>query len=882
LRNILKYKFLLLLALLAAACSTTKNTFMSRSFHNVTSHYNVYFNGNESFKKGVKRAESSQTYNYSKILPVFYYSDKAISQAVTGDMDRAIKKASKVITLHSITAKPKLKKGPQSPKQKEFYNKKEYNNWIDDAFMLLGKSYVYQNQFGLAAETFKHVITNYPDQPVRYNALIWLSRVYIETGEYREAEKILTSLQSDEKLPRKLKEDFYTSFADLHIKEKNYIKAAEMLEKAIELVNSKHYRTHYTYILAQVYQDAGELEKALNTYKKVIKMNPPYEMTFNAKVNMARSFQVGSLGGKEIRNLLYKMLKDEKNKDFQDQIYYALANISMKEGNKEEAVSLYKLSIGKSVSNVNQKGLAYLALADIYYAIPEYSLAQAYYDSTMQSIENTFENYDLISKKAKSLTHLVENLVVYELEDSVQVLAKLPEAELYAIIDKMIADVVTAEQEIQKKKSEEMLDQQYGMMNQNSGTNGQETGNTEGGSWYFYNLNAKSFGQPDFRMRWGTRKLEDNWRRKNKAVVENYETGEAQSKSDTASETKTTVLSNKTREYYLQNIPFSDSALESSNERLINALFKMGEVYRYELLDNKNAIASFEEIISKYPTHNLLFPSYYNLYEIYLLLNNTEKSEFYKNLIINQFPDNPRAKILADPEYVKELEKEMNRINNYYEETYLKYKAGDYISTVSNADYALIQYKGDEIIPRFMLLRALSLGQLQGKEKLKTELDTLVKTYPDHEVSIYAKEVIDYIYSMSPDIQAADITAQAEEIYSLDSTEVHYLVISAVKTVDINQLNFNLINYNLDNFDNLNLGILKTETKDNNLLVVQSFSDLEKAQRYFLSLNSRKTDITGNNKEEDVKIFLISASNYLKLLKDNTVSKYFLFYEKYY
>jgi len=871
-----------LLAVLTVSCSTTKNTFISRSYHNVTSHFNIFFNGNESFKKGIERAETSGTDNYTKILPLFYYSDKNISQSINSDMDRAIKKASKVITLHSITAKPELKKGPQSPRQKEFYNKKEFNRWIDDNYLLLGKAYVYQNQFTLAEGTFKHIITNFPDQPVVYGSLIWLSRVYIETGEYREAEKILIGIQNDDKMPKKYRVDFYTSFANLYLKEKNFLKAAEMLEKAVKLVKKKLYRTRYTYILAQVYQEGGELDKALLNFKKVIKMNPPYEMTFNAKINMAGSFQVGSEGGKEIRSILKKMLKDEKNKDFQDQIYYALANISIKEGNKKEAVELYKLSISKSVSNSNQKGMSYLALADYYYPIPEYALAQAYYDSTIQTIENTFENYTELSNKTKSLTHLVENLVVYELEDSVQVLAKMPEKELFAVVDKMIEKVVAEEQEASKKKAEEMLNQQYGMSNQNTGANGQQDGNTEGGSWYFYNLTAKGFGQPDFRMRWGTRKLEDNWRRKNKQVVESYESTETQSQTDTTSEKKSVALSNKTREFYLQNIPFSDSAMSESNEKLVNALFKMGEVYQYELLDTKNAISCFEELIRRYPEHKLAFPSYYNLYEIYTNLKNSEKREYYKNLIISKFPDNPRAKMLADPEYVKELEKAMNKIISFYEETYLKYKAGDFAGTIRNADYALVQFKEDAIIPRFILLRALSLGQIYGQEKLKTELDTLVKAYPKHEVSAYAKELIDYIYTKSPDIQTADITAQAEEIYNFDSLEIHYVLIGVAKKVDINQLNFNLINFNLDNYDNLNLGILKSETSDNKLLVVQSFGNLEKARRYFNSMKSNSNTIIGNNKIEEVNILLISASNYDKLLKDNSFKKYLLFYNKHY
>jgi tetratricopeptide (TPR) repeat protein len=847
----------------------------------MTSHYNVFFNGTESFKKGIKRAETAKAENYSRILPIFYYSDKDIAQSVNGDMDRAIKKASKVITLHSITAKPELKKGPQSPKQKEFYNKKEYNRWIDDNYLLMGKAYVYQNQFSLAGETFRHIIASFTGEPVVFSALIWLSRVNIETGEFTEAEKILTTLQSDRKMPKKYRQDFYLTYADYWLKQKDFAKSAQYLEKALKLTWNKHYRLRYTYILAQVYQAAGKPEKALKAFRKVVKMKPPYEMTFNAKINMAGSFQAGSEGGKEIVNLLRKMIKDEKNKDFLDQIYYALGNIAMKEGRKDEAVDLYKQSVYKSVNNVNQKGLSYLALGDYYYSIPDYAAAQAYYDSTMQNIENSYEDYDALSKKTKSLTHLVENLVVYELEDSVQMLAKLPEAELNERIDKIIAVVIKKEEEEAKRKQEEMLDQQFGMMNQNRADDRLNSDN-EGSSWYFYNLAAKGFGQPDFRMRWGNRKLEDNWRRKNKQVVENFETAENAAKSDSAGDSKTVVLSTKTREFYLQNIPFTDSALQSSTERLVNALFNMGEIYRKEFGDMDKSISCFQELISKYPDHKLVFPSYYNLYEIYGTLNNEGKREEYKNLMISKFPDNPRSKILADPEYVKQMEKEMNKVNDYYEDTYNNYKSGNYPAVVGRANYAISQYKGDDIIPRIMLLKALSVGQLQGKEQMKTELDTLISHYPEHEVSKYAQELIDYIYSMSPEIKTADITAKAEEIYVYDSAEVHFLAIAAIKKTDINQINFNLLNFNLDNYENLNLNILMSEVSDHNILAVMSFGNLEKARRYYTALNDRRKDIIGNNSEEDVRIFLISKGNFDKLVADKALDKYLLFYQKHY
>lgn len=881
-RKLPKYYFLFPFLVLLTGCSTTKNTFVSRSYHNITSRYNIFFNGTESFKKGINRAETSENENYSRLLPLFYYSDKSISESVTGDMDKAIKKATKVITLHSITAKPELKKGPQSPRQKEFYNKKEFNKWIDDNYLLMGKAYVYQNQFGLAAETFKYIINTFPDEPVRYAAFIWLARVYNETGEYRESEKILLNLQQDEKLPSKYRVDFLTSFTDLHIKEKNYEKAASMLEKALKLIRKKHYKIRYTYLLAQLWQEAGEFDKAVNTYKKVIRMDPPYEMTFNAKINMAGSFRAGSEGGKEILSLLRKMLKDEKNKDFQDQIYYALANISRKEGKMAEAIEFYKMSVSKSVSNPNQKGLSYLALGDIYYAVPRYTLAQAYYDSTMQNIENTYEDYENLNNKTLSLTHLVENLLIYEFEDSVQVLATLPETQLYAIIDTLIAQVVKKEEEEAKRKAEMMLDKQFGMMNQNSTSMDRMTGEEAGGSWYFYNLNAKGFGQPDFRMRWGNRKLEDNWRRLNKQVVENFETVETQEDSDTLAEDKKPVLSTKTREFYLQNIPFSDSALEKSNERKVQALFKMGEVYRNEFRDPENAISCFEKLVTGFPGHDLVFLSSYNLYEIYGQQNNNGKKEYYKQFIIERFPDNPRARILANPDYVKELEQEMNKVNQYYDETYRNYQEGNFSAVIRRADYAQAEFTESEELPRFLLLRALSAGQLEGREKLKTELDSLVSWYPNHETSKYAQELIDYIYQVSPDIKEADVRAEAEEIYVYDSAANHFVIIAAVKKADFNQINFNLINYNLDYFDNLNLGIQKAELAGFNLLAVQSFSSRENAERYRESMENRRDEIIGNYSPEDVKIFMITANNYDKLLKDNNIDKYLLFYYKYY
>ena len=877
----LKYKYITILFLVLAGCSTEKNTTTTRTYHNLTSHFNIYFNGIESIKKGVLKAEDSKVDNYSQILPLFFYTDKSISQSVTPEMDQAAKKATKVITIHSITVKPEMKKGIQTPKQKEFYNQKEFNNWMDENYLMLGISYVYKNEYNLAIETFKHIISDFPHTPSKYAALIWLSRCYNEINELKESEKIFLLLEADEKMPEKMYEDFYTSYCDYYLKQKNYEKAAPLLEKALENCRRKKYRIRYTYILAQIYQENGNMEKAADNYKKVIKMNPPYEMTFNAKINLAGSFDVSKGEGKEIRVLLRKMLKDEKNNEFQDQIYYALGKISLKENKTDEAIELFRESSGKSTKNLNQKGLTYLTLADIYYNMQEYTFAQAYYDSTLQNINSEFENYSNISLKAGSLTKLVKNLMVFNLQDSLQTLSKMTDSDRFAAIDKLIAAVVQKEQDEAKKKQEELMDTQFGLLNQGI-DNSNRSGESATGKWYFYNPAAKSFGQPEFRMKWGNRKLEDNWRRNNKQTVEVFEPAETKELKDSAAGTENKVLvDNKSREFYLKDIPFTDEDLAKSHEMLKEALYNAGVIYLEDLMDTDKAIESFEELVKRYPDDKFALLSYYAMYDIFNKKGDDAEARKNMNLIISKFPESPTALMLSNPDYVKQIQDKENAVHNSYIETYNLFNSGDYTGVLTKVDLARNNYPGDHLLPRFELLRALSLGHLQGREKLKQELDTLVRYYPEHEAGIYAKELIEYIYSQTPEIKIADTRQAAEEIYKFDSAEIHYFLLAIPKKDDVNQINFNMINFNLDNFDNLNLGITRLELGDTTIIKVGSFSDAGNALIYRDSF-LKHPEILKWFDPGIISGFLISESNLIRLVEDKDIVKYNLYYENHY
>ena len=372
------------------SCSQQKNTPISRAYHGVTAKYNTLFNGDQGYLKGMKRIDDNFKDDYSRILPVFTYGNKDLASSISSDMDIAIKKASKLITLHSIKAKPKYKKGRMTPQEKEFYNRNEFNNWVDDAYILIGKAYFYKMDYLNATETFNFIIREFPKESAKYESMIWLARISAQTGEYRDAEKLLATLESDRKFPQKLKRDLQTTGADLALKQNQYERSAKYLEKAIKKLHKKKLKLRYRYILAQLYQQTGELKKATEMYTYIIKHNPPYEMTFNAQINLASSVETGTKSDRLVRDRLKKLLRDQKNFEFRDQIYFAMAKLEMKDGNRKQAIEYYKESVKVSTNNNDQKALSCLTLADLFYGEKKYVPAQAYYDSTLLYIAQDY------------------------------------------------------------------------------------------------------------------------------------------------------------------------------------------------------------------------------------------------------------------------------------------------------------------------------------------------------------------------------------------------------------------------------------------------------------------------------------------------------------
>ena len=868
--------YLFIIISLFASCSTEKNTSLTRTYHNLTAHYNIFFNGYESYSKGIEKLENTYEYDYSQILPVYLVANESNAGSLRPEMDRAQKKATKVIDLHSIKAKPEFKKANLTSKDREFLKKNEYNKWVDKNYLLIGKAYFQIRNFSLANETFRFMLREFDEEPILYETRVWMAKTYLELKDYQEVLNILNDLDADKKkMDKRILSEYNAVFAQYYISQKEYENAYKRLNKALKEIKGKNNKIRYTFILAQLSQLSGNNSQAFDLYKKVIKMNPPYEMTFNAKINMAGSFEKGHTNSHNIRDELRKMLKDDKNIDFHDQIYYALANIDFTEGNLEGAIENYKRSAKSSVANDKQKARSYLAVADIYYEKPEYVLAQSYYDSAVVLLSENYPGFDIIKAKSEDLSELVYNIKSVQLQDSLQHLATLSEKQRIEIVDGIIAEIERQEREAMEEEKRRAQEIQEGRLMESPGIS-----SNQGSSWYFYNLTAKSYGQKEFKLKWGSRKLEDNWRRKNKSLSSGDQLTISNENENTGSQTNEKV-NKKSREYYLKNIPDSDSAIQKSHEIIKESLINIGLIYKNKLNDIDLSVQAFEDLIKRYPDDNITASAYYNLYLVYRNTN-PSKAEQYKKIIIRNYPGTNFAKVLTDPEYFKELEKKENEATDFYSQTYNMFNNGQYQQVINNSRYAVNKFNDPDLVSKFKYLEVLSIGKTSNPTAFREALYNFIETTGNPELKENASTILKYLDNVRPDAREEHETELATELYKFTPFEPHYVIVTNNEgKKQLDQLSFNILNFNLDNFDMLNLSIDKETIGTSSVIKIQPFKDRDEAYMYLLELKGNE-NIYKDVAKDKTTSFIISDSNYKILIDNKNIERYLLFFNNNY
>lgn len=867
--RILSFPFLagiVLLLSLLTGCSQKKNTFTSRTYHNLTSRYNGLYWANVNLEEAIQAIEKSHKDDYSKVLPVFKYGDEKSAQAAYPQLDKAIEKTKKMIEYHSMLIKGK-----------------EYCRWIDENYLTMAMAHFYKREYYTSVTLNEYVVKQFTDNPSKYAAFLWLVRAYNQMNSVVKTGPILDLLKHDKDLPGRLRDDYYAVLSDYYVRTEQYSKAEESLMQAIRYTRKKSTRGRYYFILAQIHELNNDLKKASRFYSLSASLHPGYEMEFNARLAKARTFQVENASGtKELKAELNKMLKDEKNRDYRDQIYYALGDISYREEDIPSALSHFKMSTLTSLTNTRQKGQSFLRIADIYFDKKDYKPAQAYYDSTIIFLPKDHKNYELIKNKKESLTSMIRNLNIIQTEDSLLLVSTMDTARIGKLIDGIIAKLI---QEEEKKKQEQELKANSPGGSGLPGDNDPWATASTSGTWYFYNPTTVSFGFAEFYKKWGNRSLEDNWRRSVKESVIAELDGDT-AKADTAKAGP--IADNKTRPYYMKNIPFSDDQKTRSKARIVDAYYSLGGIYKEDLQDNAKSAETFIELLKLYPENKYKLNLYYQLYRLYTAMgpDHSGRANFYKDKILNEHPDSEYARIIRNPDYQRALMASRNEIEKYYNDTYLAYRQSRFTEVIAMVNRADSFYSSSELMPRFAMLRAFSIGRTGNLQAYENALQGVVAKYPKDDARTKAQELLDHIKKMKAlpidSTTAKDTVALRSPYTHKDSAAYQCMILISARKVNISEFKTRVSNFNGEYFRLANLNVSDVMLNmEYRIVNVGSFPTAAKAKDYFDLINQDAKVFMGF-KPEEYKVYPITSENYATFYKLKSISEYAQFFTEHF
>lgn len=897
----LLFWLLVAVALTASAlssCSPKKNNAATRKYQAFITRYNIYYNGDTHYKETLKEMEDGYQDDYSSLLLIHPAVARGNSKAPqpSGNFDRSIEKAQKAIQLRSIKKKPKKQPGKSSdPAYKEWMKRDEYNPFLHNAWLMMGRSQYLNGDFLGAASTFFYISRHFSWLPKTVTeARLWEARSYLAMDWLFEAETILRRVKPETDLTDgELKGLYYTSEADLLIKEKEWEKGAEMLRMAIPHV-SKPQRTRLNFLLGQVYSRAGKKDLAYKAFQAAGgSSSASYRTKFNARIKQSEVF-TGEDIAKEV-GALRRMTRYDRNKEYLDQIYYAIGNLYLSRRDTTKAIENYELAVEKSTRSGIDKAMAQLTLGGLYYDRRLYAKAQPCYSEALPLIPDNYPDYAVLKRRSDVLDELAVYSQNVELQDSLLQLAAMTPEQQMKVIEKLIADLKEKEKkEAEAAAREEFLANrgQDGLQDQN---NQVFTMNNGDDSWYFYNTATKNAGRTEFQRRWGNRKLEDDWRRRNKQTFSFNDFGadttpgeEAPEEGDVPADSVATPDQEAMQkendphfpEYYLKQIPKTDLEKQTANDIIQEGFYNMGVILKDKMEDFPAAETEFETLLRRYPDNIYRLDAYYNLYLMFMRAGEMAKAERYRQLILTEFPDTKYGLALRDPDYIGSLRRMQEMEGQLYDQALDAYLDNDnaevhaLYSTVSK-DFSL-----SKLMPKFMFLEALSYVTDRKPEEFKKTLMEMLERYPNTDLTEFASSYlkglaqgrklqhgVSNMRGMLWDTRLGNdsIPSDTTELkFDLDPSQQQLLVLLfPTDEINPNALLFEVARHNFSSFvvkdfdlEQMNFGRL-------GLLIIKGFENVNEINHYLKVMNSS----TQLELPPQVRPVVISVKNFDTLLR---------------
>lgn len=904
------------LFVLTSCNAKKKNTAAARQYTAFITRYNIYYNGDKHYDETLEQMEESYEDDYTARLLMHPAEAKAHPKMPqpSGNFDRSIEKAQKAIQVRSITKKPEKKRGKSNdPAYKAWMKREEYNPFLHNAWMMMGRSQYMNGDFLGAASTFFYTSRRFNWLPSTVTeARLWQARSYLAMGWDFEAENIITRIKEDELTNKTLRYLYNLDFAELYIHGNDYAKALPYLQQAVNDASGAQ-KTRLWFLLGQINTALGNKEAAYTAFGKAgSSSGSTYRTKFNARIKQSEVFT-----GQDIEpevKALKRMTRYDRNKEYQDQIYYAIGNLYLSRNDTANAIENYEEAVKKSTRGGIEKAIVQTALGNLYYDQRNYEKAQPNYSEGVPQLPDDYP--DILTLRLRS--DVLDELALYSqnvnLQDSLLRLAAMPEDQRLKVIEKIIEDLKKKE----KEEAEEARRAEY-MAQQGAAGNGLQAGNAaqantftlnSDGSWYFYNTATRNAGKTEFQRRWGSRKLEDDWRRRNKATFNTLDFDvDDEANEGTESEAEATVeddMDEDTRkrsedphypEYYIKQIPLTDELKATSHEIIQDGLYNMGVILKDRLEDFPASIAEFDRLLKEYPDNVYRLEVYYNMYLIAERTGNKSQAAYWRNLILTEFADSNYGIAMQDPNYLENL-KSMDKVQNQlYEDTYQAYLENRNKAVHGAYKEMTERYPLSPLMPKFMFLDALAYATEQKPDEFNATLRELLDRYPDTDITPIATEWLKgmakgrelhaglsggNLRGMSWDIALTNdstATADASDIeFTLNESDPQLLVFAfRTDQIDRNQLLYEIARHNFNSFvvkdfdlELMNFGIL-------GMIVVKEFENLDELNHY-RKVMSQSTTFT---LPPGVRPIVISTSNFQKLLDSGaSLETYFRFLEE--
>lgn len=902
----------LTLCIVAASCGTKKNTPLSRQWQAFNTRYNVYFNGSEHYKETLAEMERVYEDDYSRQLlmhPAEAREDPKLPQP-TGDFTRTIEKMQKSIQLHSISKKPA--KRTSSPKEKAFRAREEFNPFLHNAWLMMGRAQYFNGDFLGAASIFLYTSKHFKWLPdVVTEARLWQARSYCALDWNYEAENVL-HLVKEKDLTNKNLRWLY------NLVEAEYLIRADRIEEATGFLrlaaqgSSGSQKTRLWFLLGQLYERLGDKPRAYEAFKKAQGgASTLYRTKFNARIKQSEVFSGADIR-KEVSSLR-RMTRYERNREFLDQIYYAIGNLYLSRGDTTEATRNYVLAVEKSQRQGIDKAMAQLALGNIYFDERKYVEAQPCYAEALPQISETYPNYRILKRRSDVLDELALYAGNVALQDSLIALSKLSPEEQEEVARKLVAELERQEKLAKEEaEREEYLAQQEGARPFDTGASPSGFQVNSDKSWYFYNTYTKNAGKTEFQRRWGSRRLEDDWRRRNKTTFffdepEEEEEEEEETEglaleaaNDSIPEQDADLVKRESDphyiEYYLKQIPKTEEELEVANDVIQEGLYNMGIILKDKLEDYPAARHEFMTLEERYPDNVYSLDVYYNLYLMAARENNQALAEEWRRKIMTRFPDSNYGLAMRDPNYFEHL-RQMHQVQEeMYEKAYGAYLDNDNAVVHELTDEMQAKYPLSPILPKFVFIDGLSYFTEGDNEQFKERLTELLQRWPDTDMTDMASSILKGLKA-GRTLQSSGVNSrgmiwnirltdnQEEELaedglparFERDPDAPQYLVLAFPKdSINPNMVLYEVARFNFSSFIVKDFDLEQMSFSNIGLLIVKGFANLKELEQYRTVMERSDLDLP-----PEVMPIMISKANFELLMKEGrSFEEYFRFREQ--